>query len=80
MRRPVLVLQYPNPDKGSATIPIAFTSNLKALRYFREIVLEEARLAAMDWTDDDVIKIQNEAELHRLEKLLCRLIPDETEE
>lgn len=75
MKRPILVLQYPDPNEGR-TVAIAATRNLKALRAFKEVVLEEASLAVMDWEADEVIHAQNETELERLTKLLGLVIPD----
>ncbi len=79
MKRPILVLQYPDPHEGR-TIAIAATRSLKALQAFKEVVLEEARLDAMDWEADEVLSINNQTELVRLEKLLEKLIPDNLEE
>jgi len=75
MRRPILVLQYPDPKEGR-TVAIAATRNPIALQTFKEAVLDEAKLAAMDWEADEVLCIQNKAELDRLEKTLEKLIPD----
>ena len=74
MKRPILVLQYPDSYEGR-TVAIAATRNLKALQVFRAAVLEEAKLAVMDWECDEVLNIQNQIELDRLEKLLEKLIP-----
>ncbi len=79
MKRPLLILQYPNPGEGSTTIPLAATRSVKVLRLFKEVVLEEARLGIMDWSNDEIITIQNQCELERLEKLLEQLIPDADE-
>ena len=76
MKTPILVLQYPNPERGSATIALAATRDRKALQTFKEAVLAEAKLAAMDWEADEVLHVQNQNELERLEKLLGLLIPD----
>ena len=73
MKRPILVLQYPDPNEGR-TIALAATRSMKALQAFKEAVLEEARLGAIDWEADEVLTIQNQTELDRLEKLLGRLI------
>lgn len=75
MKRPILVLQYPDPHEGR-TVAIAATRSLKALRAFKEVVLEEARLAVMDWEADEVLHAQNQTELERLNKLLGLLIPE----
>ncbi|MFC1905056.1 hypothetical protein ACFLXT_04795 [Chloroflexota bacterium] len=75
MKRPILVLQYPDPHEGRA-VAIAATRGLKALQAFKEAVLEEARLAVMDWDADEILTIQNQSELGRLEKLLDKLIPN----
>ena len=75
MNNPILVLQYPDPHE-CRTLAIAATRNLKALQAFKEVVLEEARLGAMEWDADEILTIQNQAELERLEKLLDKLIPN----
>ena len=74
MKRPILVLQYPD-SREARTVALAATRSLKALRAFKEAVLEEARLGAMDWEADEVLSINNQTELVRLEKLLEKLIP-----
>lgn len=78
MRKPILVLQYPDPKEGR-TVAIAATRNSIALQAFKTVVLEEAELAAMAWEDDEVLDIQNQIELARLEKVLGKLIPDDKE-
>ncbi len=75
MKKPILVLQYPDPHEGR-TIALAATRSMKALQAFKEVVLEEARLGAIDWEADEVLNINNQTELVRLEKLLEKLIPD----
>jgi hypothetical protein len=75
MNNPILVLQYPDPY-DCKTVVIAVTRNSMALYAFKKAVLEEARLAVMDWESDEVLCIQNQIELQRLEKLLEKLIPD----
>ena len=79
INKPILVLQYPDSRQGR-TVAIAATKNIKALRNFKEVVLEEARLAVMDWTADEVLNIQERAELDRLQSLFEVLIPDVEEE
>lgn len=59
---------------------IAATHNPSALMVFKNTVLEEARLAAMDWEVDKVLNTQDKAELRRLEELLGLLIPDDVGE
>lgn len=75
MKRPILVLQYPD-SREARTVALAATRNPKALQAFKEAVLEEARLAAMDWEADEVLHAQNQQEMERLQKLLGLLIPD----
>jgi len=79
MKRPVLVLQYPDSREGR-TVALAATRSERALRAFKEVVIEEARLSLLDWQADEVIHLQEEVELERLQKLLNLLIPDETQE
>tara|TARA_R100001530_G_scaffold34985_2_gene27342 strand:+ start:1125 stop:1571 length:447 start_codon:yes stop_codon:yes gene_type:complete len=76
MRKPILVLQYPDPKEGR-TVAMAATRNLVALQAFKKAVLEEAALATMDCGNDEILCIQNQTELTRLEKLLEKLIPDD---
>jgi hypothetical protein len=68
-----LVLQYPDWQSGKLRL-LATTRNPKALRAFRDAVLEEARLAAMS-ADDEVLQVEYREELHKLERLLDLLIP-----
>ena len=75
MKRPILVLQYPDPNEGR-TVAIAATRSIEALQAFKKVVLEEAKLAVMDWEVDEVLYAQNQTELERLERLLGLLIPD----
>ena len=70
------MLQYPD-NREARTVAIAATRSPNALQAFKEAVLEEARLAAMDWEVDEVLHAQNQKELERLEKLLGLLIPDD---
>lgn len=74
MGRPILVLQYPDSREGRM-VALAATRNPKALRVFRDAVLEDARLAVMDWRADEVLLMQERMELERLETLLGMLIP-----
>lgn len=76
MKRPILVLQYPD-NREARTIALAATRSPRALQAFKEAALEEARLAAIDWEADEVLHAQNQKELERLEKLLGLLIPDD---
>lgn len=59
---------------------IAATRNPAALRAFKQVVLEEARLAAIDWNTDEVLQIQDQAELKRLQQMLGLLIPNDDED
>ncbi|MFC1907725.1 hypothetical protein ACFLW8_06540 [Chloroflexota bacterium] len=72
-----LVLQYPDWQSGKIRL-LAATKNPKALRVFRDAVLEEARLTLLS-CDDDILRIEYEEELHKLEKLLYALIPETPE-
>jgi hypothetical protein len=79
MSKPILVLQYPD-SKGARTVALAATRSIEALRIFKKVVLEEARMETLDWQVDEVIHLQRITELERLEKLLDLLIPDELAE
>jgi len=70
-----LVLQYPDWQSGKIRL-LATTKSPKALRTFRDAVLEEAKLNALS-TDDPILKVEYNEELHKLERLLSLLIPDE---
>jgi len=78
MKNPILVLQYPD-SREARTVALAATRNEKALRAFKEAVIEDARLSALDW-QCKVIHLQAMLELERLHKLLDLIIPDKTEE
>ncbi len=70
-----LVLQYPDWQSGKIRL-LATTKNPKALRSFRDAVLEEARLNTLS-TDDPILKVEYHEELRKLERLLGLLVPDE---
>ncbi len=69
-----LVLQYPDWQSGKIRL-LATTKNPRALLAFKKAVLEEARLNLLG-CDDDILHIEYEEELHKLEKLLSAVIPD----
>ena len=75
--QPHLVLQYPDLQSGKVRL-LAFTQDKRALSLFKRVVLEEARLNLLG-CDDDILRIEYEQELHKLEKLLDALIPDTPE-
>ena len=70
-----LVLQYPDWQNGKIRL-LATTKNPKALRAFSDAVLEEARLNALS-TDDPILEVEYNEELHKLERLLSLLVPEE---
>lgn len=72
-----LVLQYPDWQSGKIRL-LATTKSPKALRAFRDAVLEEARLSALS-TDNPILKVEYGEELRKLEKLLSLVIPDNGE-
>jgi len=72
--QPHLVLQYPDLQTGKVRL-LAFTQNKQVLRLFKRIVLEEARLTLLG-CEDEILRIEYSAELHKLENLLNTLIPD----
>jgi hypothetical protein len=74
MVQPHLVLQYPDLQTGKVRL-LAFTQDKRALQAFKRIVLEEARLNLLG-CDDDILKIEYEEELRKLQKLLDALIPE----
>ena len=77
MVQPHLVLQYPDLQTGRVRL-LAFTQDKRVLRLFKKIVLEEACLTLIG-CDDDILRIEYEEELHKLEKLLNALIPETPE-
>jgi hypothetical protein len=79
MKKPILVLQYPD-SRLARTVALAASRNNTALLAFKQAVLEEARLKAMDWENDDVLRLQEQLELERLESLLNMLIPEGMED
>ena len=68
------MLQYPDLQTGKVRL-LAFTQNKQVLRLFKRIVLEEARLTLLG-CEDEILRIEYSAELHKLENLLNTLIPD----
>lgn len=70
-----LVLQYPDWQSGKIRL-LATTKDRKALLAFKHAVIEEAKLNLIG-CDDEVLRIEYEEELHKLEKLLNAIIPDE---
>ena len=77
MAQPHLVLQYPDLQTGKVRL-LAVTQDKRALSMFKRVVLEEARLNLLG-CDDDILRIEYEEELHKLEKLLNALIPETPE-
>jgi len=75
--QPHLVLQYPDLQTGKVRL-LAVTQDKRVLSVFKKTVLEEARLNLLG-CDDDILRIEYEEELHKLEKLLNALIPDTRE-
>ncbi len=74
MTQPHLVLQYPDLQTGKVRL-LAFTQDKRVLHLFKEVVLEEARLNLLG-CDDDILRIEYEEEMRKLEKLLDALIPE----
>jgi len=75
--QPHLVLQYPDLQTGKVRL-LAVTQDKMVLSLFKRAVLEEARLNLLG-CDDDILRIEYEEELHKLEKLLNALIPETPE-
>jgi hypothetical protein len=69
-----LVLQYPDWQSGKIRL-LATTKNPKVLGAFRDAVLEEARLNLLG-CDDEILRIEYQEELRKLEKLLHALVPN----
>jgi hypothetical protein len=75
--QPHLVLQYPDLQTGKVRL-LAFTQDIRVLGLFKQVVLEEARLALLG-CDDEILRIEYGEELHKLEKLLNVLIHETPE-
>ncbi len=73
MVQPHLVLQYPDLHTGKVCL-LAVTQDKRVLILFKTVVLEEARLNLLG-CDDDILRIEYEEELRKLEKLFNALIP-----
>ena len=69
-----LVLPYPDLQAGKIRL-LATTKDRKALVAFKKAVLEETRITLLS-CDDDILRIEYEEELRKLEKLLKTIIPD----
>ena len=74
--RPILVLQYPDLRQGR-TIALAATRDWEAMQAFKRAALTDARLTAIRWGEDELLRIQGESEIERLEALLGELIPED---
>ena len=70
----VLTLQYPDYVDGRLRT-LASSRDTKVLRAFRDAVMEQARLNVLASYDDDVLRLDYEAELERLEALFALLVP-----
>jgi hypothetical protein len=70
-----LVLQYPDWQSGKIRL-LATTKDPKALRAFRDAVIQEAKLLSLS-AEDPILIVEYGEELRKLERLLSLLIPDE---
>jgi hypothetical protein len=77
MVQPTLSLTYPDYQANRVRL-LATTCNPKALLVFKQTVLEEARLALLA-CEDNILRIEYQEELQKLEKLLNALIPEAVE-
>ena len=77
MAQPHLVLQYPDLQTGKVRL-LAVTRDKRVLTAFKKAVLEEARLNLLG-CDDEILRIEYQEELNKLEKLLNALIPETPE-
>ena len=75
MVQPTLSLTYPDYQANKVKL-LAVTHSRKAMLAFKAAVLEDARLNSMT-CEDEVLKIEYDQELRKLEALLGLLIPDE---
>ena len=74
---PTLTLTYPDLQSGKVRL-LAVTYDKRALAVFKKAVLEEARLNLLG-CDDEILRIEYQEELNKLEKLLNTLIPETLE-
>ena len=76
MTQPILVLQYPDRYLGR-TVALASTKDWEAMQSFKRAALADAKLDVMRRGCDDVLRVNAELEVERLEALLGELIPDD---
>jgi len=74
VKKPILVLQYPDPREGR-TVAIAATRNEQAMRAFKRAVLKEAKSTLANGMVDEVLHVQDSIELTRLQRLLDLVVP-----
>ena len=74
MVQPTLSLTYPDYQANKVKL-LAVTHSRKAMLAFKAAVLEDARLNLMT-CEDEVLKIEYDQELRKLEALLGLLIPE----
>jgi len=69
--KPILVLQYPSLN-GKRTIALAATRDRGLIERFKEVVLQEARLAFLE-ENDEVLSNNCACEIERLERVFEEL-------
>ena len=74
MARAILTLQYPQGLKG---LPIATSTNINALRFFKQCVLEDWH-RKIELSQDEAEAMLYRLEFQRLKTALNIFIPDET--
>ena len=74
MVTPILTLTYPDLQSGKVRL-LAITHDKRVLTVFKKAVLEEAQLNLLG-CQDDILHIEYEQELRKLERLLDALIPE----
>lgn len=77
MVTPTLTLTYPDLHSGKVRL-LAVTHDSKVLAVFKQAVLDKARLDLLS-CEDEILRIEYQEELNKLEKLLNALIPDRSE-
>ena len=75
----VITLQYPDLWGGKLKI-LASTRDRKALLAFREAVLIEARLKLLDFSGDEVLRLEYQKDYERLQAILDLLIPEQADD
>lgn len=75
----VITLQYPDLWDGKLKI-LASTRDRRALLVFREAVLTEAKLKLLNYSGDEILRLEYQKDYERLQAVLGLLIPEQTDD